>query len=505
MLKNGAIEFYNIRQRSLVCDFVENIPLDEYLYEETLPDDCVSVTDFGASVNADYEINTKAINKAIASVSESGGTVLIPEGTFISSTIELKSNVTLFVKGTLKCIDYETNKNTEKRLAEGEYIVSSRTREGFIYANGADNITICGGGRIDGSGATYCQAPKCPEKLLPLERFHLKTYIMQFRNRIRFEKENSHRVNLVELCNCKNINIHNIELYETGAWTCNIFQGDGINIEDVVINSNYHVANSDGFDLSCCRNATVRHCYIATGDDALCIKADGDMDIENILIEDCKAMSLANCFKIGTTVYRNVKNVTVRNCEFFMDNTTGGYSGISIQSDCGGKVTDILVDNIKMNGISSPFLIWLGDRNGIEPGQVSNVTLRNITAENISLPSAVTGVVHNGKHYNVQNIVIQNVNAVYRDSEEEIYIRDGGVGYEAMEEYPEITRICSIYTVSHELSPYWELPVYGLFVRNTDAITIENFDCIPRSTNKRPKDNITEETDRLYCKNVKII
>lgn len=491
MLKNGAVEFYDIKQKSRVCDFVKDIPFSEYLYEEELTGDYVSITEFGASPQADYKTNTKAINNAIAcAYGKGGGTVLVPEGDFVTSTVVLKSNVRLFVKGTLKCIDYRTNRNEEEKLSEGGYIVSSRVRKGFIYADGAENITVCGGGRIDGSGATFCQAAECPEKLLPLDSFHLKTYIMQFRKRIRFEKENSGRVNLIELCNCENIDIHNIELYETACWTCNLFQCNNIYIENVVINSNYHVANSDGFDLSCCSNATIRHCYIATGDDALCIKADGDKDIENILIEDCRAMSLANCFKIGTTVYRNVRNVTVRNCEFFMDNTTGGYAGISIQSDCGGEVSGITAENIKMKGITAPFLIWLGDRRGLTPGRMENITLRNIIAEDVSLPSAITGVIHDGKEYAVRNVTVENVHVTYRDREEEIYIREGGVGYEAMLEYPEITRLCSIYTVSHELSPYWELPVYALFVRNTEALTVNDFTCIPRSVNSRPASNI---------------
>ncbi len=488
---NGAVEYYDLKPTGEKCDFCKDVPFDEYLYVEELKGEVFCITDFGARETGDYITNTKAINTAINKASEKGGTVLVPEGTFICSAVVLKSNVTLFVKGTLKCVDYETNKKASKKLGGGDvYYVHSRCRKGFIYADNAENITICGGGRIDGNGASYCKEAKKPEKLLPLEKFHLKTYIMEFRSRIRFEKENSERVNLIELCHCKGVDIHNIELYETACWTCNIFESDNINIENVIINSNYHVANSDGFDLSCCSNVTVRHCFIATGDHALCIKADGDKDVENILIEDCKAMSLANCFKIGTTVYRNVKNVTVRNCEFFSEGTTGGYSGISIQSDCGGEVENILVENIKMDGVTSAFLVWLGNRRQIEPGKMKNITLRNISAENVSLPSAVTGVVHKGSLYSVQDVTLENIDITYRDSDEEIYIREGGVGYEAMEEYPEITRLSSIYTNSHEESPYWELPVYGLFVRDTENITVENFKCKPRTCNTRPENNL---------------
>lgn len=491
-LKNGAVDFYDLETTGKICDFDSNIPFDEYLYEEEIKGKVYDIRDFGADEKADFSLNTKAVNSAIDTAFQNGGgTVLVPDGIFICSAVILKSNVTLFVKGTLKCVDFETNKNAENKLGCGEtYYVHSRRRKGFIYAENAENITICGGGRIDGSGATYCQEAKKPEMLLPLEKWHLKTYIMEFRSRIRFEKENSERVNLVELCSCKGVDIHNIEMYETACWTCNLFESRDIHIENVVINSNFHVANSDGFDLSCCQNVTVRHCYIATGDDALCIKADGNEDAENILIEDCKAMSLANCFKIGTTVYRNVRNVTVRNCEFFMCGTTGGYSGISIQSDCGGKVENILAENIKMDGVTSAFLVWLGNRRQIEPGEMKNITLRNITAENVSLPSAVTGVIHKGREYTAENIKLENIQIAYRESEEEIYMRDGGVGYEAMEEYPEITRICSIYTNSHEESPYWELPVYGLYVRNVKALEINSFSCKPRKCNKRPENNI---------------
>lgn len=489
-LHNPAVDFYEIKQESKVLDFLPDIPFEEYLYSEALPQKYLSITDFGASQNADYNVNTRAVNEAISVASENGGgVVLIPEGVFVTSTIILKSNVTLFVKGTLKCVDYETNLKADEKLSRDVFIdkfsKDSSNCGGYIFSDGAENITICGGGRIDGSGASFCKEAESPELLLPLEKFHLKSYIMAFRNRIRFEKENSGRVNLVELTNGKNIDIHNIEFYESGRWTCNLFQCKNIKIEDVVINSNFHVANTDGFDLSCCQNARINHCFIATGDDALCIKGNGNMDNENILIENCKAMSLANCFKIGTTIIRNVKNVTVRNCEFFMKDTTGGYAGISVESDMGGVVENITAENITMDGVTAPFVVWLGNRYGSTPGAMKNVTIENITAKNVSLPSAVTGTLFKGKTYKPENISIKNVKVEYRDSEEEIYVRPCGVGLEAMDEYPEITRLSSIYISSHEESPYWELPAYGMYVRYTENLLLENFSCIPRSCNKR--------------------
>ena len=140
-----------------------------------------------------------------------------------------------------------------------------------------------------------------------------------------------------------------------------------------------------------------------------------------------------------------------------------------------------------MNGITSAFLIWLGNRHEGTPGELKNVTIKNVTAENVSLPSAVSGTIFDGKSYKTENITIENVDIAYRDSKEEIYMRPEGVGYEAMIEYPEITRLSSIYISSHEESPYWELPAYGLYLRHCGNIEIENFHCVPRSVNTRPE------------------
>lgn len=475
--KNGAVEFCEIVQNSFVHDYMETIPFDKYLYKEELGNDFTDIRTFGADENADFITNTKAINEAINMVSENGGgTVYVPKGEFCCSTVRIKSNVRLFVEGTLRSVSYEQNFNAEEKLYYG-----------FIFAEDAENITLCGGGRISGNGTTFCEQPKSDKLLLPLEIFHLKSYIMAFRSRIRFRKQPSYRVNLVEFQRCKNVDIHNIELHETARWTCNIVECNGVNIKDVVINSNYHVANSDGLDITSSQNVVVDHCFIVTGDDALCIKAHESLDAENVLIKNCKAMSLANCFKIGTNVCQNVRNVTIKDCEFFMDGTTGGYAGISIQSDRGSVVENITCENIKMDGITSAFLVWLGNRHEGIPGKLRNITIKNIVADNVSLPSAVTGTIFDGKEYETENVQIENVNIKYRDSKEAVYMREDGVGYEAMIEYPEITRLSSIYISSHEESPYWELPAYGLYLRHSGNIRIDSFSCVPRSLNKRPE------------------
>lgn len=55
-----------------------------------------------------------------------------------------------------------------------------------------------------------------------------------------------------------------------------------------------------------------------------------------------------------------------------------------------------------------------------------------------------------------------------------------------MNGYPEITRVSHIYLINHELSFYWDLPVYGLYVNHAEGVGVENFNVIPRPDETRP-------------------
>lgn len=56
------------------------------------------ITDYGA-IGDGITINTDAIQKAIDKCFDNGGgIVVIPQGTFISTPIELKSNITLHIE-----------------------------------------------------------------------------------------------------------------------------------------------------------------------------------------------------------------------------------------------------------------------------------------------------------------------------------------------------------------------------------------------------------------------
>ncbi|HZQ43730.1 MAG TPA: glycosyl hydrolase family 28-related protein, partial [Acidobacteriaceae bacterium] len=91
--------------------------------------------------------DTAAIQKAIEACSDGGGAVKLSGGTFVSGPIVLKSNITLDVeKGA-------TLLGSPDRADYPKYTFARHeTAQPLVSSSNAENITITGGGTIDGNG-----------------------------------------------------------------------------------------------------------------------------------------------------------------------------------------------------------------------------------------------------------------------------------------------------------------------------------------------------------------
>ncbi len=478
--------------------FIADIPKEKYLYVPAQKENeqIFDIRSYGADAKSDFKTNRTAINRAIADASKVGGVVLVTGGEYTCANICLLSNVTLRItKGSALCnISYACDKQENREfhsLPENNTI----SRNALIYAENAENITIEGPGQLKGNGATYCLPQADSSRFHPLSTFHLKTFIAEHRKRIMMGREHEMTRDFILAVNyCKNVTVRNLEIYEAGSWTCRMEGNENLLFERVVINNNIRVANSDGIDIMGGRNTVIRNCFIATGDDAVCLKTDpGNLPIQQVLVENCELMSLANCFKIGTATCNDISDVTVQDCSFFMPGIAGGYAGIALEATDGGKVSNITVRCIQMEHITAPFLLWLGYRKS--GSQLENITLSDITATDCDLPASITGF-HTRKETGlVKNVTLKNINATYRKASEKLHIFLKRYAYEGKENlggYPESTRVSHLYIRSHEGSAYYDLPVYGLFVRNAQDVSVQNFQVQPRPCNRRPLTNLRE-------------
>jgi len=113
-----------------------------------------NILDFGA-VNDSTILSTKAIQNAINTASKNGGgKIIFPQGVYLTGTIVLQNNVSLFltegsrIKGSEKHEDYLYHRTKIN-------IYPDPDRANLIYGDNLKNISIEGKGVIDGNGTKF--------------------------------------------------------------------------------------------------------------------------------------------------------------------------------------------------------------------------------------------------------------------------------------------------------------------------------------------------------------
>ena len=485
-------------------DYYTNIPYHRYIGDEAIPDGPVyDIRSFGAVPEAGV-LSTSAIQAALDEAGTDGGTVLVDGGAYTAGTLSIHSNTTLFITP-------DSSLEASKDL--------SRFSDAFIKAVDAENVAICGGGRIDGNGEYFVYLPHERPLLKPLGYTKLPPVLndpmglpedttrFAYRARIRYAEdkwnEGAEKIKrpmyTVWIRGSRNVDIHNIIIRDAMDWSLSIDASEHVFVRSIVIDNNRHVANTDGIDIMSSRHVRVSHVFVSTADDGLCVKApmvqghdsinvcDSDMAMgpaEDIEIDDATVISAMNAFKIGTETYFGIHGVKVSNCTFMLpDIFPGGVSGISIESADGSDISDIELRNIRMVGICVPIFIFLGKRCKFgfrseeerkekeDGGSVGSILIDGIKAEGMESPCIITGFRdEDGSEGRVRNITIRNMDARYLDNEERLEILPKL--HEGVRDYPE----------SNALG---DMPAYGFFIRHADDVRLENVSIAPRSCNRR--------------------
>jgi polygalacturonase len=340
--------------------------------------------------------DTIAIQKAIdACATKAGGAVKLSGGTFVSGPIVLKSNITLDVEkgatllGSPDHADYP--RKTEFR---------GPGYQAFVGAVNAHNITITGGGVIDGNGASWWE----------LARHQKNAGVLG--------SENS-RPRGVVFDHCKHVRMENITVQNAAYWQVVPYYTDDVVIRNVTILADPHSPNTDAIDPFSSSNVLIEHVTSDVGDDNIAIKSGminspgPDAPSKNIVIRDC-TFKHGHGLSIGSEIAGGAQNVHAERITF--EGTDNGLR-IKANRDRGADVSNIVFKDITMKDVKTAILVSeyypkVFPEGEVAPAPVGRLTplFHDITIENVKATGSKTaGVIVGLPEAPVKNIVLRNV------------------------------------------------------------------------------------------------
>jgi hypothetical protein len=384
-----------------------------------------NIKDFGA-VGDGQVLNTESINKAINFCSEAGGgTVLVPAGRFLTGTVELKSNMTLFLdyNATIMATDDKSQfkganvkqEDNDQPIGIGAKSMSQWTRA-LILLEKVENVTITGSGTIDG----MLLVPKRQREI--------------------------HGIMATE---SKNIVISNITVTRSGDWSI-----VGLYVEDYKVSNVTVTDGYDGIHVRRGKNLVFENCKLYSRDDAI---AGGYW--ENALITDCTLNSACN----GIRIVLPTTNLEIKNCYIIGPGVFGHFrgtadkplinnllTGIIFQPGAWargeGKSGNIYIHDIIIKDAYTALTFVLNEGNTADGIRVENITATGITNNACSVEAWPEGSTY-------ENIKFKNIFVSYNITD------------------PNIINVKNFVRPRTESRP---LPYWGFYVKNVKNIEFEN-------------------------------
>jgi hypothetical protein len=296
-----------------------------------------SVDRFGA-VGDGETLDTAAIQGAIDACAQAGGgTVYLPAGHYVSGSLFLESDITLYLDagavllGSERMADYPV-------IAHRWEGVSRESHAPLIGGTELENVAICGRGTIDGRGKMWWEKHRARALDHPRPR-------------------------LVSFGRSRNVLIEGCTLTNSPSWTIHPYECDNVTVNKVTIVNPPNSPNTDGINPESCRNVHIANCHVDVGDDCVTIKS-GKEDEGRDRLTPCENIAVTNCTMvhghggvvIGSEMSGDVRNIVISNCVFL-----GTDRGIRLKSrrGRGGVVEDIRVSNVVMEGVLCPFIMNL--------------------------------------------------------------------------------------------------------------------------------------------------
>lgn len=404
-------------------------------------------------------LDTKAINDAIDAASlVGGGTVYFPAGTYLSYSIRLKNNISIFLDAGSILLAADTSAGGKYDDAEPNSFDQyqdyghSHWHNSLIWGENLSDISILGPGIINGKGLTRNASARRPwgNKAISLKL-------------------------------CRNVILRDFTILYGGHFGILATGVDNFTIDNLKMDT-----NRDGMDIDCCSNVRISNCTInSPWDDAICLKNSFALGYakptQNVTITNCQVSGYdlgtfyngtykrnewnrvpdkegpTGRIKFGTESNGGFKNITISNCVFDF------CRGLALETVDGALLEDITITNITMRDIvNAPIFLRLGARmrapQGYVPGALRRVTISNIRVYNADshFASIISGI----PGHDIEDIQLNDIRIYYRQMDSS-FTKIPVVVPENEKQYPEPEKMGI-------------MPAYGFFIRHVNGIALNN-------------------------------
>lgn len=306
--------------------------------------------DFGA-VSDGKTLCTEALQRAIDEAAARKGILRFPAGTYLTGSLFLKSNMTLELPEDavlLGIVDESAYPMVPSRVAGIEMVWPA----GLLNVRDAENVTICGGGTVDGQGEYWWNKYWGEDRLGGMRAVYTPKGL-----RWAVDYDCTRPRNLI-IYNSRHITVSGLVSRRSPFWNLHLCYSQDLLVENVRIGQNAG-PSTDGVDIDSCSRVVVRQCNITCNDDSICVKSGRDAD--------------------GLRVGRVCENVEIYDCDL------GLGAGITLGSETSGGIRDIYIHDCRYNRTSCGFRIKSARTRG---GIIQNIKVRNLTMTNVREPFA---------------------------------------------------------------------------------------------------------------------
>src|SRR5258708_2254123 len=239
-----------------------------------------NVKDSGA-VGDGKTVDSPAINKAIKTAAAAGGgTVYFPAGTYLSFSICLKSNITLYLDNgaTILAADPKEQNGSYDLPEPNEFDMyqdfgHSHWQNSLIWGIGLDNVAIVGQGRIDGKGLSRRspgpRRPRTAGETPASMGGGDKNAIAPLGETSDIKEMNGLGTKAIALKLSRNVTLRDFTIFQGGHFALLATGVDNLTIDNLRVDT-----NRDGFDIDACRNVRISNSYVnSPHDDALVLQS----------------------------------------------------------------------------------------------------------------------------------------------------------------------------------------------------------------------------------------